>query len=341
MSGAVVSNLYLIAGLGLLMLVVVDLLWTTLWADGAAGPFAARFTSLLWRGMRRIGGPRTRSLSLAGPVILTATLLAWVALLWVGWTLVFAVDASTLIDTRNGGPVSWIDRQYFVAYSMFTMGNGDFSPRDGWPQVATSFTTASGMLFVTLGVSYVLNVLTAVNQKRAFASSVWGLGSSGEQVLVTGWNGRDLRDLDLPLNTLASQLSMLADQHKAYPILHYYHSERIENASVMAVAIINEALTLSTAVIADEYRPNAAVLRSLRSSVDSYLHTLASAFIQPADEPPPDPDVDRLCASGIPALPEGELRERLAEHRERRRMLLGVVHADAWWWPTGRHEPRG
>jgi len=52
------------------------------------------------------------------------------------------------------------------------MGNSDFTPTDGTWQIATSLTTASGMLFVTMGVSYVLSVLGAVVDKRSFASTV-------------------------------------------------------------------------------------------------------------------------------------------------------------------------
>lgn len=330
------STLYLALGVITLGIVVVDLLWTALWPDGAAGPFSSRYTSLMWRVLRRTGGPRSRRLSLAGPIILSATLLAWVALLWGGWTLIFAGDPDSLIDTRDGGPVSWVERLYFVAYSMFTMGNGDFSPRDGWPQIATSLTTASGMLFVTMGVSYVLSILTAVNQKRAFAGAVWGLGGRAEDIVVTGWNGEDTQQLDLPLNDLGSRLSLLADQHKAYPILHYYHSETAKNASAMAAAILDEALTLLTEAIPTEHQGNAAVVASTRSSLSSYLDTLHSAFIKPADRTPPRPDLDVLRAAGVPTVTDEQFDDSLAHLADRRRRLLGLIQGDEWYWTSGR-----
>src|SRR5690606_23492616 len=105
----------------------------------------------------------------AGPLILAATLFAWVALIWAGWAFLFAGDPGSLIDTQDGDPVTWTDRVSYVGFAMFTMGSGDFSPRDGGWQVATAFTTASGMLFVTMGVSYVLSILGAVATKRSFA----------------------------------------------------------------------------------------------------------------------------------------------------------------------------
>jgi hypothetical protein len=156
------GTLYLLLGLGLLALVVVDLLWTALWVDGGAGPFSSRLSTALWGGLRATGGRRSRTLSLAGPLILTATLLCWVAMIWLGWALLFASDPGSLLSADDKEPADWAGRLYFVAYSMFTMGNGDYNPQGGRWQIATSFTTASGMLFVTLGVSYVLSVLGAV-----------------------------------------------------------------------------------------------------------------------------------------------------------------------------------
>ena len=199
--------IYLVIGVGLLAFVIVDLLWTTLWADGGAGPVSAHLSSLLWRGLRRAGSSRSTIVSLAGPVVLTATLVTWVVLLWAGWTLVFAASEGSLRPSSDSAAVTWPGRIYFVAYAMFTMGNGDYVPVGGSWQVATALTTASGMMLVTLAVSYVLSVLGAVAQKRSFAGTVRGFGKTGSGIVLSGWNGRDLHDLDLPFSSLANDRS--------------------------------------------------------------------------------------------------------------------------------------
>ena len=330
---------YLIIGIFLLMITIVDLLWTTLWVDGGAGPLSARLTTGLWRGLRKVGSRRSRALSLSGPVMLIASLFMWVVLVWAGWTFLFAGGGGeALYDTRDKEPITWAGRIYFVGYSMFTMGNGDFSPSDGIWQVATGLTTASGMLLVTLAVSYVLSVLGAVTQKRSFASGVTGIGLHSEELLEKAWNGKDLHALDLPLNTLASQLDSLADQHNTYSILHYYHSDRRQTASVVAVVILDEALTMIRYGVPEECRPNNVVLEGARSSVDSYLRTLNSAFIKPADQSPPVPDLGLLRSRGIPVKDQEIFHQRLADMEKRRRKLLGMVHADAWSWPKENDE---
>ncbi|SDQ78513.1 potassium channel family protein [Halopelagius longus] len=322
----------------MLLLVIVDLLWTTLWVDGGAGPLSSRLSKWVWRLLRRVGERHSRLLSLAGPLILTLTLATWVGLIWFGWTFVFAGGENALIDTRDGGPVDWTSRLYYVAYTMFTDGNGDFTPNGSVWQMASSFTTASGMLFVTMGVSYVLAVLGAVAEKRAFANSVTGIGQESEEFIRSSWNGEDFHDVDLMLDTVSSNLNQLSEQHKSYPILHYYHSEGEAEASAMAVAVLAESTTILAEGIPEEYGPNGTLIKSTRSSTKDYLQTLDNAFIEPAGETPPPPDLDRLRRAGIPTVSDAEFAEALEEMNESRRKLLGAVEADAWYWPSRRSE---
>jgi hypothetical protein len=246
---------------------------------------------------------------------------------------VFAGSESALLPSRAGVPVTWSGRLFFVAYSMFTMGNGDFYPPAGIWQLVASFTTASGMLFVTLGVSYVISVLGAVSNKRSFAAGVTGLGDRSEAVVRLGWDGDDFDGLDLPLDTLAMQLDSLADHHKAYPILHYYHSEESKQASAMGVVVFDEALTILRFGVPEAHQPNGAIVEMARSACQNYLETLDEAFIDPATESPPSPDLDRVRRSGVPTVSDATFAAALADHDERRRRLLGVVTADAWHWP--------
>ncbi|WP_225333295.1 potassium channel family protein [Halomicrobium urmianum] len=325
-------------GAAVLVGTVLDVLWTTLWVSGGAGPLTARLATWTWRGWRAIGRDSLRVRSLAGPVILVLGLFSWIALLWAGWVLLFSGLEAPLLDTRDGGPVSLTERFYFVGYSLFTMGNGDFAPRDGAPQVATALTTASGMLFVTLAVTYVLSVLDAVTQKRSFARSVTGLGTSGEAIALAGWDGEGFDDLDLSLQDLSAQLDALSSNHKAYPILHYFYSPERERAPSVAIPALDEALTLLRFGVDEAERPNRAALGSARSSVGGYLDTLTTTFVSAADETPPPPSLDRLRAAGVDTVDEDAFADALADLRERRRRLLDVARSDVREWPESDGE---
>ena len=329
------NSLYFLLGAVVLTAVVADLIWTTLWVDGGSGPLSGRLAAAVWRGLRTASGDDPKVLSTAGPAILTLTLAMWIGLIWIGWTLLFAGDETSLLSTHTGEPADWTGRLYYVAYTMFTNGNGDYTPTSGGWELASSFTTATGMAFVTLGVSYVLTVLGAVSEKRAFANSVTGLGERREAFVRTGWTDRDEQfgGLERPIETLSEQLSLLADKHKAYPILHYYHSERASRASAVAVPILDEAVTVLRYGVPSENRLNPALVENAESSADSYVDTLDSAFIEPAAEFPPPPDLDRLREDGVPTVPDEEFADALEGMTHRRRQLLGIVRADAWRWP--------
>jgi hypothetical protein len=329
------NPVFLVAGIVILVGAIVDILWTTLWVDGGAGPISGRLTTVIWRGLRIVTRDHNRALSLAGPIILTFTLAMWIGLIWIGWTLIFASESIAVVNSRTGGPADWWGRFYYVAYTMFTDGNGDYTPVYGgnvW-EVASAFTTASGMAFVTLGVSYVLTVLGAVSDKRSFASTVTGLGDRSEALVRTGWTGEDFQGLELTVESLASELSLLAEQHKSYPILHYYHSEDGEQAAAVAVPILDEALMLFQYGIPDEQSLDPAIIATGRSSAQSYLETLDESFIEPEPAVPRAPDLGRLQEDDIPTVSDEEFAEALAEVTDRRRHLLAVVEADAWEWP--------
>ncbi|WP_226040612.1 potassium channel family protein [Natrinema sp. DC36] len=323
-------------GLGILLLavVVVDLLWTTLWVEGGAGPLTSWLMAATWSGFRRVGDRGSRLLTLSGPSVLVVGLVTWLALLWAGWTLVFAGADYALVDTVNGSTTSWSDRIYYTGYTIFTLGIGDLVPREGPWQIATTLAAASGMLFVTLSVTYVLSVLDAVTQKRSFASSVSGLGSQSDGILRTSWNGEEFDGLALSLNELTSQLNTLTANHKAYPVLHYFHSGKTERAPVTSVALLDETLTLLRFGVPERDRPSDTIVKNARASVNSYLGTLDDAFIEPADRSPPAPSLEALRDADVPTVSDGAFDASVADLRERRRLLLALVESDVRQWPT-------
>ncbi|UHQ99068.1 potassium channel family protein (plasmid) [Natrinema zhouii] len=328
-------NVALLAlGVALLAATVIDIVWTTLWVEGGAGPLTSRLMAWTWRTLRRIGGQNPRLLSLSGPLLFVLTLTIWIVLLWGGWTLVFASVENALIDTLNRGSVSWSDRLYFTGYTIFTLGIGDFAPTTGRWQFVTILATGSGLLFVTLIVTYALSVLEAVTQKRAFASTVSAFGTRSEELVRTSWTGEEFRGLEVPLNTVATQLATLTENHKAYPILHYFHSARPDRSPIVEIVVLDEALTLLRFGIPKRQRPNEITVRNARTSIENYLETLHEGFVESADSQPPPPNLRHLREEGIPTISDDEFETELDELDTRRRILYGLVESDAREWPS-------
>lgn len=329
---------YLILGIILLITVLLDALWTTLWSEGVAGPVSSRVARVVWQAWRSVVPVRAhRALSLSGPLVLSAVVAVWVALMWAGWTLVFSAQKTSLLSTMDHTPPDTMGRLYFAAMAVFTMGNGDFAPQGSTWQVATALANANGLLVLTLVISYVLSVLSAVVQKRLLAREVAALGSSGPEFVLAGWNGKNFRDLDLPLNTITSRLGQLTEQHLAYPILHYYHSREREASSVLAVAILEDALAILLHAVAEQQRPAEATLRSTRAALQNFHETLNSAFVRSNADLPPAPGLQPLRQEGVTVGEEAVFPDEVARQRaDARRQLHGAVTQAGWSWPASR-----
>lgn len=315
----------------------VDSLWTSLWVDGHAGPVTDRLTSRLRQWGRRLIGPgNNRLLSLIGPVVFLTTVFTWVLLLWAGWVLVFSADPTAIRESHTHVTASLIDRIYYVGGSLFTLGAGDFSPDGrGW-ELATALTALSGFFLVTLAVTYLLSVIQSVVSKRAFATQATSLGGTPEEFVLTAWDGAGFPALPALLVTLAGQLGKVSEEHQAYPILHFYHASTGRKAPAVAIAVLDEALTLLAHGVAPDRRPPAVALRTARAAVGDYLQTLAAAYVTAADDVPPAPSLALLRSAGIPTVSDAEFQGSLASLEGRRRLLLGMVRAEAWPWPPAQ-----
>ncbi len=327
------NTFYLLLGIFFIGLCIIDFIWTTLWVDGGAGPVTNRLSSLLWKTMKLLGGGRSTLLSLAGPLVLCATLIMWIGMLWIGWTFVFTGLEQAISPSQGSDPISWMDRIYFAGYLIFTLGNGDFSPAEGTAQFVSVLATGTGMLFITFGVTYLLSILSAVTMKRSFAASVLGFGKSAEELTKSAWNGTDFHDFDLLLASFSEQLSSLAAKHTAYPVLHFYHSIRDETAMPTAAAILDESLSIIKYAVASPYHPNQMLVQEMRSSIDLYVKTLEQSIYKPAKSIPPLPVFTFLQQAGIPLLTEQSFIKNFNNLETRRRKLLGGLEADGRPWP--------
>lgn len=324
---------YIWIGVILLVVTLIDFIWTTLWVEGGAGPITNHLSNGIWKMMKGISAGNSKVLSLAGPLILVMTIVVWVAMFWAGWTFIFASQYGALFNTENGLPADFMDHIYFTGYVFFTLGNGEIVPNgDNW-KILTIIATGTGMFSITFAVTYLLSVLSAVTQKRAFAQSVSGIGKSGADIVSSAWNGQDLHNLDLLLNSFSTELSKLTAQHKAYPILHHYHSINAQTEGVVAVASLDEAISLIYHSVPKPHWPNALLLKETRSSINDYLETLHGTHISPAAEEPPLPGTGSLRKAGIPVKDDETFKEAAEQSSKRRKQLFGLIKDNKSRWP--------
>jgi hypothetical protein len=330
-----VNWLVLCLGAATVLIATIDALWTTIWVDGHAGPVTRHFGRTIDRLLTAVIPRRSYRLSsVAGPVVLIATVLFWALLLWTGWVVLFSADPGSLADPQTKVHAGLADRIYFAGYTMFTLGNGDFAPQNAFWQLAASVTSLSGLFLLTLSVTYLLAVVEAVVAMRSFASQVWTLGHSAEAFVANSWNGRAFPSVELQIVSLTEQLGMICEQHKAYPMLHFYHAEGLPQAVSVNLAIFDDALTIWEFLVPADIRPAPGTLRNARDVVREFLDDLRNAEIEESPNEPPWIDVAMLREAGVRLLDHEALDRGGNELAVRRRHLLGFLEEEHRDWPA-------
>ena len=318
--------------LGILLVVVllIDVIWTTMWVGGGAGPVTRAVGDLAWKAIKVVGRGRHAVMPLAGPVILTLTVITWLLLLWSGWFMVFSAEATSVLTSATDEIADTSDRIYFAGYTVFTLGNGDFVPNGDCWQIATALASGSGLFTATLSLTYLISVVSAAVSARSFASEVDGLGSSPASIVSDGWDGSRYGDLALPLQSLASQLTKLSQQYLAYPVLQYFHAGDAAKSPMVALVRLDQILAVSAHGVPADSRAPAVMHNSVRSAIENVLESLPKRFVQPAEDGLPTPDLDPLRHAGRPALRNEEFTHLLQPEERRRRKLRGLLNAHGW-----------
>ncbi len=320
-------------GAALVLLVVVDVLWTTLYLQGA-GPLTAPVSQWLWS--LTLGYHRRHSahhwLARIGFVITLITLLLWVSLTWVGWTLLFQMTPQAVVDAQHSQPADVWARAYYAGFTLITLGVGDYRAGSAVWQQLTVVCATNGFFLVTLAITYLLPLVAAVVQKRQLAAYIAALGGSPTSIIQNAWNGENVQHLTAHLQSLAPQIITLGQRYLAYPILYCFHSREQSTALAPNIVALAEALRLIEHALPETARPDPLTLRVLNQSIQVMLDTLDAIVLPKVDGAPPPVDLQPLLAQQIP-LNQAAYQRALAADTACRRLLGALLHHAGWGWP--------
>ena len=323
------SAILLVAGVVVYGFTMWDVLKTTLSMHGGA-PLTDRLMRAIDGLIARAGdkGPRERPPAIArySNLLLTVTLFVmWFSGLLLAATLMLASDESsvTQVAESNDG-AAWLNRLYFVGASLTTAGFGDFVPNGVYWQALTVVMATSGLVVTSLGISYVVSIVSAVAAQRALARRITHLGRCPRDILALYHRGGEFAGLGAGLASLAGELVTHTQRHLAYPAIHYVRADDDRDCLPAAVALLDETLTILLYDVPAAALPPVAELAAVRRAVTGYLESLRAGFVDDLPSAPPYPPVDFLYED-FGLLPEGRAR-RLdredADRFERRRRLL-------------------
>ena len=164
---------WVVTGVGVVVvLAALRDIFHTLWHPSGRGGLARRVLAAVWRaGRPRQGHRRVRVL--AGPLAMVVVVIAWVALILLGWTLIywphledgFFISESLQQTTRDGV----LDALYLSMVTLATLGFGDIVPTEEWLRVAVPLQAMLGFVLLTAAVTWVLQVYPALMRRRALA----------------------------------------------------------------------------------------------------------------------------------------------------------------------------
>lgn len=325
------SVLSAVLGGGLIVVAMWDVLRTTLGIHGG-GRLTRWIASHAWAAAQRGASDGTKSWLRysAGPTILLVTLLAWLLLLWIGWTLIFGAQAGAVLHGPTGRPAGFVDRLYFTGYTLFTLGIGDMVPRAGLWQVATTVATVNGFFVATLSVAYVIPTLAAAVEKHRLAAWIATLGRTPSEILARAWDGKTFAGLDGHLTALVPAIELHAQRHHAYPVVHYFHGADRRVSVATSIAALDEAVGLLLYAVPSTARPSTTTLRAIRTAVTDLLDTLGTGFVTERPEAPPKPVHGLLEGVNIELVPGG--LARVGEDGDRRARLLAFVRDGGGAW---------
>jgi hypothetical protein len=332
--------------LGVVMLVVagVDVLWTVVAAGSGAGPLTARLSALAWRVALRLGrrddGVRHGLLGVFGLSIVVGMLVSWVVVAFGAWLLISSAYEGAVRLAESGEPADLLERAAFVGVNLFTLGSSDLTAGDGFWQFLPTAIAATGVIALTLGVSYLVPVAAAVTDRRQLAQYVLSLGRTPELFLTCAWDGEGFGSLAEHLVALTPMVHLAGEHHLTYPALAYFHSGRDEAASSLNVIVLNDALALLRHGIEPQARLDRTTLDALDRTVGAYLHIVGGPSIVGDVEPLPPPELARLRDAGIPTVSDADFDAAMAADADRRRLLTGLLVHDGWTAETWERRRR-
>lgn len=279
-------------GVLMIVLLTVDVFFTVFHAQGQGGPLTRRLSRLVWSatrslGQRGDGSKRDRVLALGGPVLVVSTLLLWVVLLVVAYTLIYYPWITTFLSSPGSLRTPWVEALYYSGYTAATLGLGDVIADAESLRLLTVVQAFGGFALLSLSTSYSLAVYREVIAMQSLAVDISGLFSEGEEQVLRFTRDEGYDALARWSEQLSSDLSRSLIAHHQYPVLHYFRPREESRALPVQLGAL---LRLRRLVAADQGSPVLTTLSrhpsylALMDTLASYLAAVEEYFIPGSDD---------------------------------------------------------
>src|SRR4051812_18918870 len=160
------------AGAAILLLTLLDVFLTVLYARIAAGIVGYRAALVTWQIFlhvaRPLGSRRAHVLSFCGPVIVVMLVVLWVFGLTLGTALILHPHMGTSLRANSGTtPTDFFTAMYVAESSVSVVRSGEFSPYTLPLRFLFMFNSLAGAAVLSLTVTYLMQIYTALLRRNA------------------------------------------------------------------------------------------------------------------------------------------------------------------------------
>jgi hypothetical protein len=282
--------IYTAAGGVLLALIVFDVYATVLHSSARYGPVGESLNRSVWRMARALSfrlsrANRHRLLNMVGPLLLPLLIVVYIVLLVLAFALVYYPHMPSGFHFSVPHPEpGWVDAVYFSGCTLTTIGYGDIVAREAAIRFIALSEAATGLALISLAITYLLTVYTALERKRAVAVSLYHQAGGGADVagFIAHYfvDGRfyGLRDA---LRTVTRDLQGLLESHIDHPVIHYFHPVEVYKSLPRMLFLLLEACTVIRAALDREENldlRNYPEVRTLEAGVRHVLKQLVDSL---------------------------------------------------------------
>lgn len=277
-------------GAGLVLLVAYDVYATILHARARSGPIGESLNRVVWRSARIVAfrlprQRRHRVLNDVGPLLLPSLIITYILLLVSGFALIYypRIPAQfTIAPEAMSRPL--IEAIYFSGITLTTVGYGDIAPHTTAMRMVALVESASGFALISLAVTYLLTVYSALERKRTVALSFYHQAEEGAD--AAGFIAHHFvlgrfYGLEATLRMATRDIQGLLESHVEHPVIHYFHPVEVYKGLPRILFLLLESCAVIRSCLdQEEYKEiyNHPEVRNLEQSARHVLFELDASL---------------------------------------------------------------
>jgi hypothetical protein len=273
-----------VTGIGFLGLVGFDIYRTILHSRGRSGLITEALTRAVWRltrgaAFRRSRQGRHRLLNHVGPLLLPGIVATLVALLILGYALLYWPHLPADFNVQEKAQSSRsVEALYFSGITFTTLGYGDIAPRSTPMRLLALSEALTGFGFISLAVTYFVSLTAALERKRAVALSFYHQARQGADVaglLINHFVDGRFVGLESIFAGAARDLQELLESHIEHPLIHYFHPTQVHKSLPRMLFLVLEACAVTRACLDGQAYKEPCQHPELRTLEETGRHVLS------------------------------------------------------------------